>query len=50
MTVNTIYQFIKPYLDNKMSIFEEYGTFNDEFIIRKFCENFTSMALTYIAI
>ena len=21
------YQFIKPFLDNKMSIFEEYGTF-----------------------
>ena len=24
--MNTIYQFIKPFLDNKMSIFEEYGT------------------------
>ena len=23
----TIYQFIKPFLDNKMSIFEEYGAF-----------------------
>ena len=23
-----IYQFIKPFLDNKMSIFEEYGAFN----------------------
>ena len=26
--VNTIYQFIKPFLDNKMSVFEEYGAFN----------------------
>ena len=26
--INTIYQFIKPVLDNKRSIFEEYGTFN----------------------
>ena len=24
---NTIYQFVKPFLDNKMSIFEEYGAF-----------------------
>ena len=23
----TTYQFIKPFLDNKMSIFEEYGAF-----------------------
>ena len=23
--INTIYQFINPFLDNKMSIFEEYG-------------------------
>ena len=23
--IDTIYQFIKPFLDNKMSIFEEYG-------------------------
>ena len=27
--INIIYQFIKPFLDNKMSIFEEYGAFND---------------------
>ena len=25
--VNTIYQFIKPFLDNKMSIFEEFVAF-----------------------
>ena len=25
--INTIYQFIKPFLDNKMPIFEEYGAF-----------------------
>ena len=27
LCINTIYQFIKPFLDNKMSIFEEYGAF-----------------------
>ena len=26
--INAIYQFIKPFFDNKMSIFEEYGDFN----------------------
>ena len=26
--INTMYHFIKPFLDNKMSIFEEYGAFN----------------------
>ena len=26
-----IYQFIKPFLDNKMSIFEEYGAFKTGF-------------------
>ena len=26
----TIYQFIKPFLDNKMSIFEEYRAFVDD--------------------
>ena len=25
--IYTIYQFIKPFLDNKMSIFEDYGAF-----------------------
>ena len=25
--INNIHQFIKPFLDNKMSIFEEYGAF-----------------------
>ena len=25
--IYTIYQFSKPFLDNKMSIFEEYGAF-----------------------
>ena len=25
--INTIYQFNKPFLDNKMSIFEKYGAF-----------------------
>ena len=27
-SINTIYQFIKPFLDNKMTIFGEYGAFN----------------------
>ena len=27
--INTIYQFIKSFLDNKMSILEEYGAFKD---------------------
>ena len=31
--INTIHQFIKPFLDNKMSIFEEYGAFNDKHAI-----------------
>ena len=26
--INTIHQFIKPFLDNKMSVFEKYGAFN----------------------
>ena len=26
--INTIYQFIKSFLEYKMSIFEEYGAFN----------------------
>ena len=24
---NTIYQFVKPFLENKMSVLEEYGAF-----------------------
>ena len=30
--INIIYQFIKPFLDNKMSIFEEYGAFKYTFL------------------
>ena len=26
--INTMYQFIKPFLDNEMSVFEEYEAFN----------------------
>ena len=26
--IGTIYQFVKPFLHKKMSIFEEYGAFN----------------------
>ena len=29
--INTIFQFIKPFLDNKKSIFEEYGAFERRF-------------------
>ena len=28
--INAIYQFIKSLLDNKMSIFNEYGAFNTQ--------------------
>ena len=31
--INSIYEFIKPFLDNKMSIFEEYGAFKNLFLI-----------------
>ena len=31
--INTIYQFIKFLLDNKMCIIEEYGAFKDTFCI-----------------
>ena len=35
-TVNIIYQFIKPFLDNNMSIFKEYGDFMyDQLYYRK---------------
>ena len=30
--INTIYQSIKTFLDKKMSMFEEYGAFNQEFL------------------
>ena len=30
--INTIYQFSKPFLDNKMSTFEGYGAFKDKTI------------------
>ena len=33
--INTIYQFIKPFLENEMSIFEEYGAFNEILNISK---------------
>ena len=28
--LNTIYQYIKPFLDKKMSTFEEYGALNSQ--------------------
>ena len=34
--ITTIYQFIKPFMDNKMSIFEGYGAF-------KFKDNYVNM-------
>ena len=27
-SINTIYQFIKPFIDNKKPLFEKYGVFN----------------------
>ena len=33
--INTIYQFIEPFLDNKMSTFEEYGAFKHSMITVK---------------
>ena len=35
--INTIYQFIKPFLDNKMSISEEYGAFNANSVVPIMC-------------
>ena len=35
--INTIYQFIKPFLDDKMSIFEEYGAFKLEWLVLSSC-------------
>ena len=32
--INTIYQFIKPFLDNKKSSFEEYGAFKASLTLR----------------
>ena len=29
----TIYQLIKPFLENKMPIFEEYGAFKEEYLM-----------------
>ena len=31
--IDTMYQFIKPFLDNKMSIFEGYGAFKIRLLI-----------------
>ena len=36
--INTIYQFIKPFFDNKMSIVEEYGAFKRQ-VVRYHYEN-----------
>ena len=33
--INTIHQFIKPFLDKKMSIFDKYGAFKYRIIIKK---------------
>ena len=41
MIVLIPYQFIKPFLDNKMSLFEEYGAFKTYILgkIRKIFQN-----------
>ena len=31
---NTIFKFIEPFLDDKMSIFEEYGAFNGKNLLQ----------------
>ena len=40
--INIIHQFIKSFLDNKMSIFEEYGAFKEFYVylvhFRHFCK------------
>ena len=41
--INTISQFIKPFLDNKMSIFEEYGAFN-KYVHNKYLYNWSIQA------
>ena len=38
--INTIYQFIKPFLDNKISIFEECGVFTEVKIRKYLCTEF----------
>ena len=40
--INSIYQFIKPFLDNKMSVFEEYGALNNPLM-----KAFTELTLTH---
>ena len=32
-SINTIYQAINPFLDNKMSLFEEYGSFKRDILL-----------------
>ena len=46
--INTIYQFIKPFLDNKMSIFEEYAAFN--FLYDKLCLSSYMINFVYLLI
>ena len=42
ITLYIINQFIKPFLDNKMPIFEEYGAFNETIfqIVKWICSKF----------
>ena len=42
MIVLITYQFIKPFLDNKMSLFEEYGAF-ETYILGKILEKYFRM-------
>ena len=45
--INSIYQFIKPFLDNKMSVFEEYGAFKKTCskIIHLICARFKERSM-----
>ena len=38
--VNTVFQFIKPFLNNKMSIFAAYGPFDVKLITKTYLYNF----------
>ena len=47
--INTIYQFIKPFFDNKMSSFEEYGAFKLSLVFC-FCQELARLSFINISI
>ena len=44
---NTIYQFIKPSLSNKLSIFEEYGVFKKLIVRKNYLESSPGKGIKY---